>query len=147
MAYGERERNFSSTVAVVMSSSIWSGIAALVWPANWRAHRVDPDVNAATGRWEYDYQPKDGSPEAALSELLRSGIGCNSLTPIPASADARQRRLLGKQLLVIRGKLPQIQNPHCMAASFTVVLCDHGLTVRGVRRSGECVSATRLGQC
>lgn len=29
MAYGERERNFSSTVAVVMSSSIWSGIAAL----------------------------------------------------------------------------------------------------------------------
>ncbi len=90
MAYGERERNFSYIVAVVMSSSIWSGIVAHFWPANRRAHRVYPDVNAAAGRWEYDYQPEAGSPEAALSELLRSGIGCNSLTPIPASADAGQ---------------------------------------------------------
>ncbi len=50
MAYGERERNFQlyRRGRYVEFNPVW-GSRYSVWPANWRAHRVDPDVNAATG--------------------------------------------------------------------------------------------------
>ncbi|XPE56426.1 coproporphyrinogen III oxidase [Shigella flexneri] len=41
-------------------------------------------------RWEYDYQPKDGSPEAALVSLLRSGIGVTPSPPPPHPLMQRQ---------------------------------------------------------
>ena len=40
---------FNSTVAAAMSSSIWSGTAAPVRPADRRAYGVDSDVDAAAG--------------------------------------------------------------------------------------------------
>ncbi len=49
MAYGERERNFQLYRRVAMSNSTWYGIAARCLACKRRAHRVDPDVNAAAG--------------------------------------------------------------------------------------------------
>ncbi len=81
MAYGERE-NFQlyRRGRYVEFNLVW-GSRYSVWPAP-AAHRVDPDVTPPLVRWEYDYQPKDGSPEAAFMSLLRSGIG---VTPHPHS--------------------------------------------------------------